>query len=52
MRIQDLREGPRREAEWGAGLSGPEERAEQGLGRRLCTATVSVEVTAACQLVL
>lgn len=54
LRDQDLREGPGREAEWGAGLSGPEERAGQGPGRRLCTATVSVEVMrpAARQLAL
>lgn len=54
MRVQDLREGPGREAEWGAGLSGPEDRAGQGPGRRFCAATVSVEAMrpAACQLVL
>lgn len=53
MRVQDLREGAGREAERGAGLSGPEERAGQGPGRSLCTATASMEVTGStCQLAL
>lgn len=54
LRVQDLREGPGREAEWGAGLLGPEGRAGQGPGRSLCMATVSMEVMrpTACQLVL
>lgn len=44
--------GVRRETESGTGLSGPEERAGQGPGHRLCMATVSMELMRpeACQL--